>query len=113
MSEVILTLIIFIILLISTNEIILFIILGVFANKNDMEEIERLAEIEVRLNPYNDKILIIGRSQKIYVSHFGFMPGILSVYHMSNTESDRNRRIPVWSRTHSKIKKYYKEAKIN
>lgn len=95
------------------NEISLFLSIGGFAGKEYLSEIDNMIEGGVSLNKYNNNILNIGKSKNTYISHFGFLPGILSFYHISDIDDDKkNKRIPNWSKTHKKISYCFKIAKF-
>lgn len=92
------------------NELSLFFVAGWFAKKSILQKIERLAEDKFCLNSYNKNILILGANMDLQVAHFGFLPGLLSYYHVSQGDVCFGR-IPIWSSTHFKVAGLFRKCK--
>lgn len=92
------------------NELSLFFVAGWFAKKSTLQKIERLAEEKFCLNSYNKNILILGSNMDFQVAHFGFIPGLLSYYYVSQGDVSFGR-IPIWSSTHFKVVDLFRKSK--
>lgn len=111
MNQLLFTLIYFTIFYVVVTEISSFFVLGWFANKKLLDEIDSIDENSFLLNNYNRKI-ISPRNHKFYISHTGFAPSILAFYYIGNpNDKSLNARIPIWSKTHWKIRKIYSNLK--
>lgn len=96
-----------------SNELSLFSVCGWFADEGLLDAVEGLGKQRLSINKYNRRMLILGNSGDMYISSFGILPGILAFYHVHvNRNGGYSRRIPIWSSTHRRIRRFYKEARL-